>query len=248
MKVKKRLDIVLAQQYTQYSRRQVQSFIMQGHVRVGGAVFTKPGTQVDQDVAIELTHEEPRYVSRAGFKLEHALDRFTIDVSGLIVLDAGLSTGGFADCLLQRGAAKVYGVDVGYGQVHEKIRHDPHVVVMERTNLRTLDGLPEPVDLVTLDLSFISVLKVMSAIVNILKPDGKLIVLIKPQFEAGRRDVRRGGLVTDPAVHERVIKDVVTGIQSYGFEYFGVIDSPIAGAQGNKEFLAYFVKKQADTQ
>lgn len=217
---------------------------MQGQVRVDGTVVTKPGTQVAEDAVIELAHEEPRYVSRAGFKLERALDYFKIDVHGLTVLDAGLSTGGFTDCLLQHGAAKVYGVDVGYGQVHEKIRHDPRVVVMERTNLRTLAGLPEPVDLVTLDLSFISVLKVIPSVVNMLKPDGRLIVLIKPQFEAGRHDVQRGGIVKDPAVHERVIKDITAGIQAYGFECHGVIDSPIAGAQGNKEFLAYFTKKQ----
>lgn len=213
---------------------------MQGLVLVNDTVVAKAGTPVMEDACIRVNVEEPRYVSRAGLKLEKALEAFGIDVRGMTALDAGLSTGGFADCLLQHGASKVYGIDVGYGQVHEKLRRDPRVVIMERTNLRSLSSVGELVDIITLDLSFISVLKVMPAVVSLLKPGGQLVVLIKPQFEAGRQEIGRGGIIKDPAVHERVIKCVVVGIESYGFVSHGVIESPITGASGNKEFLAYF--------
>jgi len=179
-------------------------------------------------------------VSRAGFKLEKALDEFEVDVAGLTVLDAGISTGGFTDCLLQRGAKKVYGIDVGYGQVHEKLRDDPRVVLMERTNLRNLERLPEKVDLVTLDLSFISILKVMPAVKRLVKPDGKIITLIKPQFEAEKGEVGRGGIVKDEKVHEKVVEKIKTGMAEFGFEMVALTESPIFGAKGNKEFLALF--------
>ncbi len=235
---KKRLDIKLLELYPAYSRRQIQSWIMQGKVIVNDAVITKNGILIADDARIVLHNiEEPKYVSRAGFKLEKALDHFNVDVTNLVVLDAGLSTGGFADCLLQRGAQKIYGVDVGYGQVHEKIRTDPRVKVIERTNLREVRDLGEKVDLVTLDLSFISVLKVMDAITSVMKDNGQLIVLIKPQFEAQKKDVGRGGIIKDPAVHERVIEQVTKGIESSGFTCIGVTESPIEGATGNKEFL-----------
>lgn len=244
---KKRLDIKILELYPAYSRRQIQSWIMQGKVLVDDAVQTKAGTLVADDARITLNVEEPKYVSRAGFKLEKALDDFNINVTDLVALDAGLSTGGFTDCLLQRGIKKVYGIDVGYGQAHEKIRADERVVVQERTNLRELRELPEKVDLVTLDLSFISVLKVMDAVTSVLKNDGQLIVLIKPQFQAERKDVGKGGIIKDPAVHERVIKEVIDGITAHGFTCIGVIDSPIEGATGNKEFLAYFKRTSAST-
>jgi len=237
---KKRLDLFIHEKFPQYSRRQIQSWIMQGKVFVDERVITKPGTQVGDDIKLKLDIEEPKYVGRAGFKLEGALEHFGVDVSGFVVLDAGLSTGGFSDCMLQRGAQKIYGVDVGYGQVHEKIRNDDRVVVMERTNLRELRDVGQLVDLVTLDLSFISILKVMDAVCALLKPDGQLITLIKPQFEAQRKDVRRGGIVKDPKVHEEVLDRVTEGIRSFGFELIGTIESPITGATGNKEFLAYF--------
>jgi len=217
--------------------------IMQGKVLVNGRVITKAGTPFADDAVLEVIAHEPKFVSRAGFKLEKALDTFGVDVHDLIVMDAGLSTGGFSDCLLQRGAKKIYGVDVGYGQVHEKIRVDPRVVVMERTNLREVRDLGEKVDLVTLDLSFISVLKVMDAVAAVLKDDGQLLVLIKPQFEAGREQIESGGLVKDPKVHKEVIEGVTQGIKAYDFELVGVTDSPIEGATGNKEFLAYFKRK-----
>lgn len=240
---KKRLDQLVQEKYPQLSRTLIQSLIMQGKVRVDGQVVTKAGQATSDDVDIVVDFEVPKYVSRAGFKLEKALDYFGIDVHGYVVLDAGLSTGGFTDCLLQRGAVKIYGVDVGFAQVHEKIRSDPRVVVMEQTNLRYLENLPEKVDLVTLDLSFISVLKVMDAVTHQLKPQGKLIVLIKPQFEAERHKVGKGGIVKDECVHQEVIKKVTQGIEAHGFVCNGVIESPIAGTTGNKEFLAYFVKK-----
>jgi len=240
MKVRKRLDILLSELYPQYSRKQIQSWIMQGKAYVKDNKETKSGTLVSVDVPVRLEVEEPKYVGRAGFKLEKALDHFGVDVTDLIVMDAGLSTGGFADCLLQRGAQKVYGIDVGYGQVHEKISNDDRVIVMERTNLRHLDALPEKVDLVTLDLSFISVLKVLDAVKRLLKDEGQLIVLIKPQFEAERKDVGRGGIIKDPLVHKKVIGTVTHGIENFGFELIGVTESPIAGGSGNKEFLGYF--------
>ena len=242
MSIKQRLDQYLLEHYPQFTRNQLQSWIMQGKVLVNGKPITKSGTPVASDAHVELTVQELKYVGRAGFKLEKALDTFGIDVQDLVVMDAGLSTGGFTDCLLQRGAKRIYGVDVGYGQVHEKIRTDPRVVVMERVNLRHLESLPELVDLVTLDLSFISVLKVMDAVLRVLKPHGSLVVLIKPQFEAGRDEVETGGLITDPEVHKKVIHEVVTGICERGFEHKGTTESPIHGSSGNKEFLAYFVR------
>jgi len=237
MAAKKRLDVRCLELMPQYSRRQIQSWIMQGKVQVNDAVATKPGTMVADDAKIDLDVQEPKYVGRAGFKLEKALDHFGLDVTGLTVMDAGISTGGFTDCLLQRGARKVYGIDVGYGQVHEKISHDERVIVMERTNLRELKSLPEKVDLVTLDLSFISALKVMDAVKNLLKENGRMIVLIKPQFEASRHEVGRGGIIKDPAVHKSVIERVMKGIEDYGFTCHGITESPIHGASGNKEFL-----------
>ena len=239
---KKRLDHLIAEQMPHYTRQQIQGFIMQGKVRVNGVVVTKPGTPCANDVVIDVDVHEPKYVGRAGFKLEKALDEFGIDVTDLVVLDAGLSTGGFTDCLLQCGATKVYGIDVGYGQVHEKIRNDPRVVVLERTNLRHVSTVGERVDLVTLDLSFISVLKVIDAVDHLLKPGGQLVVLIKPQFEAGKGQIGRGGIVKDAAVHDSVIKAVTEGICAHGYQLHGVIESPIEGASGNKEFLAYFKK------
>jgi 23S rRNA (cytidine1920-2'-O)/16S rRNA (cytidine1409-2'-O)-methyltransferase len=241
-KQKTRLDLILLERHPHLSRNYVQSLIMQGKVRVEDTVVTKAGTLIPTDAQIFVDSQEPKYVSRAGFKLEKALDHFNIDVTNLVALDAGLSTGGFTDCLLQRGIQKVYGVDVGYGQVHEKIRSNPKVIVMERTNLRYLTALPEKLDLVTLDLSFISVLKVIESLLPFMKPQAKLIVLIKPQFEAERHEVGKGGIVTSQETHEKVITKVITGITQAGFTCHGYIQSPILGAEGNKEFLAYFEK------
>jgi len=239
---KQRLDQRVQELYPDYSRQQIQSWIMQGKVRVDDQVVTKAGTPISAESDVTCNAEEPKYVSRAGFKLEKALEDFHIDVNGLVALDAGLSTGGFTDCLLQHGAKKVFGVDVGYGQVHEKIRNDERVVVMERINLRNLEWQNVPVDIVTLDLSFISVLKVMDAVLRVLKKDGKLVVLIKPQFEAEKYEVGRGGIIKNEAVHQSVIQKVTEGIIQHGFQLVGVIESPILGGSGNKEFVAYFTR------
>lgn len=237
---KERLDALVQYLAPQLSRNQIQSFIMQGKVTVDGQVATKAGQLFPVDSRIVLVDDTPKYVCRAGFKLEKALEAFGLSVEGFVVMDAGLSTGGFTDCLLQNGAAKVFGVDVGHGQVHEKIKQDPRVQVMEQTNLRYVTSLGELVDLVTLDLSFISVLKVMDAVKAVLKPEGHLLVLVKPQFEAERHQVGRGGIIKDDLVHQEVLAKVVAGIGFHGFEHQQSIESPILGATGNKEFLALF--------
>lgn len=241
MKEKKRLDLLVQEQYPNFSRNYIQSIIMQGKVFVDDKCVNKAGALVSTDANIDVRAEEQKYVGRAGYKLEKALDHFGIDVNGLVVLDSGISTGGFTDCLLQRGAKKVYGIDVGYGQVHEKITKDPRLILMERTNLRHVERLPELVDLVTLDLSFISILKVMPAIAKLIKKSGKIITLIKPQFEAEKKDIGRGGIVKDESAHERVIEKIKMGMREFGYDMADIIDSPILGAKGNKEFLAVFL-------
>lgn len=247
MPKKYRLDYLVAQRHPELSRTQLQSVIMQGKVQVNGQVQTKQGAQVSEEAEIISNISLPKYASRAGLKLEAALDQFALDPTGLIVLDAGLSTGGFTDCLLQRGAQRVYGVDVGTGQASEKIRQDERVIVMEQTNLRHLDFLPDKIDLATLDLSFISLTKVLEAVVNLLKPDGRIICLIKPQFEAKRHEVRRGGLIEDPEIHQRVQDEVVAYAKELGLELQAeIIPSPIQGnTSGNIEFLASFLRKHA---
>jgi 23S rRNA (cytidine1920-2'-O)/16S rRNA (cytidine1409-2'-O)-methyltransferase len=248
---KERLDKLMQQLLPHLTRNQIASFIMQGKVTVDGTVTSKAGALINPEAHILCDIYEPKYVSRAGFKLERALEHFILDVNHLIALDAGLSTGGFTDCLLKNGIKHVYGVDVGYGQVHEKIRNDERVTILERTNLRELSTLPpigttypQRVDLVTLDLSFISVLKVIPAVINLMNPNAQLIVLIKPQFEAERSDIGRGGIVRDPHIHQKVIERITTGLIEYNFSCIGVIESPIEGATGNKEFLGYFKRIQ----
>lgn len=245
---KQRLDAFLQERYPHYSRSYIQSLIMQGKVFLKGQPLTKPGVPVTSDAAIVVHDEQQKYVCRAGFKLEAALDHFGIEVAGLTILDAGLSTGGFTDCMLQRGAKKIYGIDVGRGQVHEKIAADPRVVVMEQTNLRYVSALPDAIDLATLDVSFISLLTVMPAVIACLAPQGRVICLIKPQFEAGRHQVRRGGLICDPAVHKEVIEKVVAGCDALGLQLAGeVIASPLPGAtSGNIEFLALFKRSREE--
>ncbi len=243
--VKKRFDVLVQEQYPALTLNQIQSFILQGKIFVDGERVTKAGSPIATTATIVLTEQEQKYVSRAGLKLEGALQHFGIDVTGLTALDAGISTGGFTDCLLQNEVKRVYGIDVGHGQVHEKIRADKRAVLLEKTNLRLLTKLPELVDLATLDLSFISLLSVMPAVSQLLKPSSNIIALIKPQFEADRVDVGPGGLVQDAAVHDKVIKKIVDGMAEFGFNLIGVIDSPILGAaSGNKEFLAFFQRKK----
>ncbi len=242
MKLKKRLDQLVLQKAPALSRRRIQDEIAKGNVSVDGVVVTKPGARFSEDALIEYNFEEQSFVSRAGLKLQKALDHFAVDVAGLVALDAGLSTGGFADCLLQRGAQKVYGIDVGHSQLHDTLKNDPRLIVMERTNLRTLKSVGQRVDLITLDLSFISVLKVMDAVTQLLKSDGKLIVLIKPQFEAEPGLIGKGGIIKDVKLHEKILNTVTTGIEAHGFALQGTIESPILGGDGNKEFLAYFLR------
>lgn len=242
-KSKQRLDEALQGLYPNHSRTLLQSFIMQGKVTVDGQVQMKAGVSVKYDAVIVLNAEEPKYVGRAGFKLEAALEYFGVSVDGLIAMDAGISTGGFTHCLLKNGIKRVYGIDVGVAQVDPKVARDERVRLYEGTNLRLLTMLPEPIDIATLDLSFISVLKVMPAVSNLLAPVAQLIILIKPQFEAERHQIRRGGLVSDPVIHQEIITRVIAGVEAYGFKSHGVIESPIKGAaSGNTEFLGYFTR------
>nr|KYP54593.1 Uncharacterized protein yqxC [Cajanus cajan] len=209
-------------------------------VYVNGKVINKAGTPVPDKAVVEIVADVPKYVCRAGHKLEAAIEQLGVDVTGKVALDSGLSTGGFTDCLLQYGASHVYGVDVGYGQVADKIRRDERVSVIERTNLRYLAGLPQNVDLVTLDLSFISILLVMPAVVNAMKENAALVTLVKPQFEARRSQVGKGGIVKDPIVHQEVLEKIIKGVESFGFCCKGWIESPLKGAEGNTEFLVHF--------
>eukprot|EP00249_Psilotum_nudum_P007310 c20467_g1_i2 orf=403-1437(-) len=243
-KQKQRLDELCHERFPEYSRSTIQSWILQGKVFVDGALVGKAGAQISAKSEVKIVAEIPKYVCRAGYKLEAALEHFACDVNGKVVLDAGLSTGGFTDCLLQRGAAHVYGVDVGYGQVAEKIRTDKRVNIMERTNLRYLTSLPQFVDIVTLDLSFISILLVMPAVCVLMKSKSSLIALIKPQFEARKCQVGGGGIVRDPDVHKEVLQKVIAGIVGHGFHCEGWMQSPLKGAEGNTEFLAYFERNQ----
>ncbi len=220
------------------SREQAKRLIMAGQVLVGERVIHKPATPVAQDAALRLKARPP-YVSRGGLKLEAALDRFPIEVVGAVAADVGASTGGFTDCLLQRGTARVYTIDVGYGQLAWRLRNDPRVVVMERTNVRHLQNLPEPIDLVTVDVSFISLELVLPAVIRWLKPSADIVALIKPQFEAGRGQVGKGGVVKDPDVHRAVLTKVLGWALDHGLAVRGLIPSPVKGPAGNVEFLVH---------
>ena len=241
--MKKRLDLLLIERGLASTREQAKALIMAGSVTVNGEVFDKPGTKIDQDAILKVA-AAPKYVSRGGHKLERALDAFGLDVSGLVAVDIGASTGGFTDCLLQRGALRVYAVDVGYGQLDWRLRSDPRVVVMDRTNARYLTSLPEPVDLATIDASFISLKLIIPAVARLLKADGRMVVLIKPQFEAGREKVGKGGVVRDPEVHRDVLRDLVEWGDREGFGFRKIVASPIKGPAGNVEFLALVVPGQ----
>ena len=221
------------------SREKAQALIMAGQVVVGDHAVTKAGQQVAEDAAVRIKGEVLPYVSRGGLKLKKALDEFGVDMSGLVAIDVGASTGGFTDCLLQAGAAKVFAVDVGYGQLAWKLQQDPRVVSMEKTNIRHLtpDRLPERPDLAVIDASFISLAKVLPATVALLKAGGFIIALIKPQFEVGRGEVGKGGIVRDPAAHEKAVEGVRQAAAELGLTVGNVCDSPILGADGNREFL-----------
>jgi 23S rRNA (cytidine1920-2'-O)/16S rRNA (cytidine1409-2'-O)-methyltransferase len=241
MNQKKRLDVLLVEKGLARSRARAQRLIMVGEVLVNGQVMDKPGTRVSADAGIELMAQLP-YVSRGGLKLAAALDAFPVVVGGVIATDVGASTGGFTDCLLQRGAARVYAIDVGYGQLAWKLRRDPRVVVMERTNARHLERLPEPVDLVVVDVSFISLELVLPRAVDWLRADGQIIALIKPQFEAGREQVGRGGVVKDAEVHTVVLRRITNWAIERGLAVRGLMTSPLTGPAGNVEFLIHLSK------
>ncbi|HEU5321341.1 MAG TPA: TlyA family RNA methyltransferase [Methylomirabilota bacterium] len=237
-----RLDQLLVERGLFPSREQARRAVMAGVVEVEGKRVDKPGTAVREEARVEVLAPKEPFVSRAGRKLAHALDHFGVDPAGRVCLDAGASTGGFTDCLLQRGAARVYAVDVGYGQLDQRLRNDPRVVVMDRVNVRYLapDALAEPCDLITIDVSFISLLKVVPALLPHLAPGGLLLPMIKPQFEAGRGAVGKGGILRDEEVRRRVIRECVEGLAALGLEPLGVCDSAVAGSGGNREAFALF--------
>ena len=233
-----RLDQLVVDRGLAETRTRASALIRAGAVLVRDVVADKPGTELPPDVPLRLRGEGLRYVSRGGGKLEAALERFGVDVAGRVCADLGASTGGFTDCLLQHGAARVYAIDVGYGQLAWSLRQDPRVVVMERTNVRTLDGLPEPMDLLVGDLSFISLTKVLPALLRLGAPEA--VLLVKPQFEAGREGVGRGGVVRDADVRAAAIAGVVAAAEAAGAQVLGQMDSPVPGAKaGNVEHLLH---------
>lgn len=247
MMIKKvRLDVLLTERGLAESRAKAQALIMAGQVRVNGQVALKPATAIDSKSALEVD-TGPRFVSRGGEKLDAALEAFAIDVRDRVCADVGASTGGFTDCMLQRGAAKVYAIDVGKGILHWKLRNHPRVAVMEQTNARYVELLPEPVSFVTIDASFIS-LKILLPVVKKwfapiqLPPlqEGGILALIKPQFEAGKKDVARGdGVIRDPLIHRQVLLDILSFAQENGFHICDLIKSPLLGPKGNAEFLVW---------
>jgi 23S rRNA (cytidine1920-2'-O)/16S rRNA (cytidine1409-2'-O)-methyltransferase len=236
---KQRLDTLLVELGLAESREKARALIMAGSVLVNDAPAVKPGMQTPAGSQVRVK-DSLRYVSRGGLKLEAALDAFAVDPAGLWVADIGASTGGFSDCLLQRGAAHIYAIDVGYGQLAWKLRQDSRVTSLERTNVRSLPGLPGgvQVDLAVVDVSFIGLDLVLPAAARLLRPGGQAIVLIKPQFEAGKARVGKGGVVRDPAVHRDVLARVLAWAGGHGWAVAGLIRSPITGPKGNIEFLA----------
>jgi 23S rRNA (cytidine1920-2'-O)/16S rRNA (cytidine1409-2'-O)-methyltransferase len=234
---KERLDVLLVTGGLAESRRVAQKLILAGKVFVGENRADKPGMTVAVDAPIRIREQLP-FVSRGGSKLRAALDAFALDVVGFVCADVGASTGGFTDCLLQRGAARVYAIDVGYGQLDWKLRQDPRVIVMERTNARYLTFLREPIDLVTIDASFISLRLILPAVMGWLKSDGQVVTLIKPQFEAGREQVGKGGVVRAAAIHAEVLQRVLAWANEHSLTPLGLIRSPVIGPAGNVEFLA----------
>jgi len=242
--MKERLDTLVVKRGLVESREKAQRLILAGQVLVAGQLATKPGHSVDTELDITVK-ARPRFVGRGGEKLDAAFEAFGLAVEGRVCLDTGASTGGFTDCMLQRGAAQVYAVDVGRGQLHWRLRNDPRVTVMEGVNARYLDSasfVPPP-EFAALDVSFISLTKVLPAVKDVLAGLGVLVTLIKPQFEAGREQVRRGGVVRDPAVHQEVLAHIRRfGEESLGLCWQGVCESPLKGPAGNTEFLAWWVK------
>jgi 23S rRNA (cytidine1920-2'-O)/16S rRNA (cytidine1409-2'-O)-methyltransferase len=242
---KKRLDLLVVERGLAADQQQARRLIMAGQVYAGDRLVDKPGTPVPVTAQI-MVKESPPYVSRAGAKLESALDAFDLDVRGWIVADVGASTGGFTDCLLQRGAKKVYAIDVGYGQLAWQLRQDPRVVTVERCNVRYLTSkqVPELVDLAVIDTSFISLTKVIPKVLEFVKGGGQLLALIKPQFEVGRGQVGKGGVVRDLELHRQVVRKIEQFCQGQGMEVRGVKESSLLGPKGNREFFIFAVKSE----
>ncbi|HYA98614.1 MAG TPA: TlyA family RNA methyltransferase [Ktedonobacteraceae bacterium] len=240
---KERLDVALVRRGLASSRERARALIMAGQVLVAGHLVDKPGTLIPLDVECSLkeTADELKYVSRGGLKLEKALNAFGLNPQGLVALDVGASTGGFTDCLLKHGAKRVYALDVGQGQLAWTLRNDPRVVVMEHTNIRYVQSLPEPIQCATIDVSFISLRLVLPALVPLLVQGAWIVALVKPQFEAGKAEVDRGGgVIKDPEVHNRVLHELREWISQHTpFQILGLTDSPIYGRDGNREFLLY---------
>jgi len=241
---KPRLDRLLVERGLAPSRQRAVALILEGKVRVDGQRAEKVAQPFPPDARVEVLDEDEAYVSRGGIKLAGALDFFRLSVAGLVAMDVGASTGGFTDCLLQRGARRVYAVDVGYGQLAWKLRQDPRVVVLERTNIRYLrqEKIPEPVDFGTIDTSFISLTKVIPTVVGFLKEGARLLALIKPQFEVGRGLVGRGGVVREPELHRRVVAELERFCRDQGLAVEGVVESSILGPKGNREFFLSTMK------
>lgn len=243
---KKRLDVVLVERELAETRQRAQALILAGDVSVNRQVVTKAGALLADDA--EITIRAPlQYVSRGGWKLAGALDAFATDPHDRICADIGASTGGFTDCLLQRGAARVYALDVGYGQIAWKLRNAPRVVVMDRVNIRHLDKLPEPIDLAVIDVSFISLTLVFPVVKRLLQPRGQCVALIKPQFEAGRAQVGKGGIVRDASVHRAVLEKIAQYVIANDWRVRGICRSPITGAEGNVEFFIHVSADRALT-
>jgi len=234
---RRRLDEALVERGLVENRSRARALVMAADVLVNGVAVTRAGASVQSGDEVSLK-APPKFVSRGGEKLDHALSELRIEVRGLVAADFGASTGGFTDCLLQHGAARVYAIDVGYGQLATQLRVDPRVVVIERTNVRHLESLPERVDLVTIDVSFIGLKLVLPTARNLLNDSGRIIALVKPQFEAGRADVGKGGVVRDPKVHRRVLENLFRTADDLGLGVIGLTASPLRGPAGNIEFLA----------
>ena len=239
--VKKRLDVLLVERGLAESRQRAQAVIMSGQVYVREQKVDKAGTQVEENAPIEVRGQALAYVSRGGLKLEKAMELWPIRLEGAVCADIGASTGGFTDCMLQRGAEKVYAVDSGYNQLDWRLRSDPRVVCMERTNVRylTAEQIPEPLDFGTVDVSFISLKLILPALRGILKPDGQVVCLVKPQFEAGREKVGKKGVVRDPAVHLEVLRQFLQNAHEADFTVKEMTFSPIRGPEGNIEYLGH---------
>jgi len=239
MAARRRLDLLMVERGLAENREKARVAILAGDVLVDGAPELRAAVSVFDGARIELARP-PRYAGRGGEKLEHALRAFALDVRGLVALDVGASTGGFTDCLLQHGAARVYAVDVAYGQFDYRLRQDDRVIVLERTNIRALSDLPELADLATIDVAFIGLEKVLPSVIRLLRPGGRIVALVKPQFQAKRSEVKKGGVVKDPLVHAAVLGRVIAWAAAQRLRFGGLTTSPLRGPAGNKEFFVFW--------